>query len=40
MVEQSVGNLPIMRLSGRRHEPDREPLRIDDGVDLGREPTP
>ena len=38
MVEQRVGDLPVMRLPGGRAEPDWEPLRIDDDVDLGREP--
>jgi hypothetical protein len=38
MVEQLVGDLTVMRLSGRQAEPDREPLRIDDDVDFGSEP--
>jgi hypothetical protein len=38
VVEQRVGDLPIMRLSGGQAEPDRTPLRVDDDVDLGREP--
>jgi hypothetical protein len=39
MVEQRVGDLPVVRLSGGQAEPDREPLRIDDDdVDLGRKP--
>ena len=38
MVEQRVGDLPLMRLPGGQAEPDREPLCIDDDVDLGREP--
>lgn len=29
-----------MRLPGGQAEPDREALRIDDNVDLGREPAP
>ena len=37
MVEQRVSGLAIMRLSCRQTEPDREPLRIDDRVDFGRE---
>jgi hypothetical protein len=37
MVEQHVGDLSVMRLSGRQAEPDWEPLRIDDRVDFGRE---
>jgi len=38
MVEQRVGDLPVMRLPCRQAEPDREPLRVDDDVDLCREP--
>lgn len=38
MVEQLIGDLPIVRLPGGQTEPDREPLRVDDDVDLGREP--
>ena len=38
VVEQSVGDLAIMCLARRQAEPDREPLRIDDRVDFGREP--
>ena len=37
MIKQAVGDLPIMRLPSGQGEPDREPLRIDDDVDLGRE---
>lgn len=37
MVEQRVGDLPVVRLSRRQAEPDREPLRIGDRVDFGRE---
>jgi hypothetical protein len=40
MVEQRVGDLPVMCLPCRQAEPDREPLRVDDDVDLGREPAP
>lgn len=40
VVEQRVGDLPIMRLAGGQAEPDREPLRINDDVDLCREPAP
>ena len=40
MVEQRVGDLPVMRLPCRQAEPDREPLRVDDDVDFGREPAP
>lgn len=39
VVEQRVGDLPIERLPGGQAEPDREPRRVDDNVDLGREPT-
>ena len=38
MVKQLVGDLPVMRLPSRQAEPDREPLRIDNNMDLGREP--
>lgn len=38
MVEQRIGNLPVMRLPGGQAESDREALRIDYDVDLGREP--
>jgi len=37
MVEQAVGDLPVVRLPRRQAEPDREPLGIDDDVDLGGE---
>ncbi len=37
-VQQRVGDLPVMRLSRGQAEPDRKPLRVDDDVDLGREP--
>jgi len=37
-VEQRVGDLPVVRLPGGQAEPDREALRVDDDVDLGREP--
>lgn len=39
MIEQPVNDLPIVRLPGGQAEPDREALRIDDDVNLGREPT-
>jgi hypothetical protein len=39
MIEQVICDLPVMRLSGGQAEPDREPLRVDDDMDLGREPT-
>ena len=38
MVEQRVGDLPVVGLSSGQAEPDREALRVDDDVDLGREP--
>ena len=38
MIEQAVYDLPVVRLPWGEAEPDREPLRIDDDVDLGREP--
>ena len=38
MIEQRVGDLPIVRLPCDQAEPDREALRVDDDVDLGREP--
>jgi hypothetical protein len=38
MVKQCVGDLPVMRLSCRQAEPDREALRVDNDMDLGREP--
>lgn len=39
MLEQRIGDLPIVGLSCRQAEPDRETLRVDDDVDLGREPS-
>jgi hypothetical protein len=38
MVEQAVGDLPVMCLPCGQAEPDREALGIDDDVYLGREP--
>lgn len=38
MIEQPVNDLPIVRLPGGQAEPDREALRVDDDVNLGREP--
>lgn len=38
MVEQCVGNLPVVCLACRQAEPDREPLPIDDHMDFGCEP--
>ena len=37
MVKQPVGDLPVVCLPCGQAEPDREPLGIDDDVDLGRE---
>jgi hypothetical protein len=39
MIEQLIGYWSIMGLPATQAEPDREPLRVDDDVDLGREPT-
>lgn len=36
MIEQRVGDLAVVRLPGGQAEPDREPLRVDDNVYLGR----
>lgn len=38
MIEQFIGNLTIMRLPSSQAEPDREALRINDGMDFRREP--
>ena len=38
MIEKRIGDLPVMRLSSSQTKPDREPLRVDDNMDLGREP--
>lgn len=38
MVEQGIGDLAVVRLPCGQAELDRETLRIDDDVDLGREP--
>lgn len=38
VVQQLIGDLPIMCLASGRTEPDREPLRVNDNVYLGREP--
>jgi hypothetical protein len=40
MVEQTIGDLAVVRLPGRQAEPDREPLGIDDDVDFGGEAAP
>ena len=37
MVEEVVGNLPVMALPGGQAQLDREALPIDDRVDFGRE---
>ena len=37
MIERRVGDLPVVRLSCRQTKPNREPLRIGDRVDFGRE---
>jgi hypothetical protein len=39
VIQQCVGGLPIVTLSGGEAQPDREPLRIDDRVDFCRKPT-
>ena len=39
VIEQFIGDLTIMCLASGQAEPDREPLRIDDRVDFGREAT-
>ena len=38
VVEQRVGDLSVVRLPGGQAEPDREALRVDNDVDLRREP--
>ncbi|ANI78473.1 hypothetical protein EP837_02065 [Sphingobium sp. EP60837] len=38
MIEQRISDLSVMRLSRRQAEPDREAVRVNDGVDFGREP--
>ena len=38
VVEQLVRDLAVVRLPCGQADPDREPLRVDDDVDLGREP--
>lgn len=38
MIEQRVRNLSVVCLPSCQAEPDREALRVDDDVDLGREP--
>lgn len=39
-VEQDVCGGGVVRLARRQAEPDREPLRIDESVDLGRKTAP
>ena len=39
VIEQRVGDPPVVRLSRRQAEAVREPSCIDDDVDLGREPS-
>jgi len=39
MIEKGIDDLPVMRLPGREAEPDRQALRVNDDMDLGREPT-
>ena len=38
VVEQRVGDLPVVRLHSGQAEPDIETLRVDDDMDLSREP--
>jgi hypothetical protein len=38
VIQQPVYDLPVVRLPCGQAEPDREALRVDDDVDLGREP--
>jgi hypothetical protein len=38
MTEEAIGDLAVVRLPCCQAEPDREALRIDDDVNLGREP--
>lgn len=40
VIEQAISDLPVMCFPGGQGEPDREALRVDDDVDLGREPAP
>jgi hypothetical protein len=37
-IKQVIRGRPIMRLPSGQAEPDREPLRIDDGMGFGCEP--
>ena len=38
VIQQRVGDLPVMVLPCGQAEPDRQALRVDNDVDLGREP--
>lgn len=38
VVEQLIGDLPVVGLPGGQAKPDREALGVDNDVDLGREP--
>ena len=38
MIEQRLSDLAVVGLASSQAEPDREPLRINDDVDLRREP--
>lgn len=38
-TEPRIGDLPVVRLTGGQAEPDRKALRVDNNVDLSREPT-
>ena len=38
MNKKFIGGLAVMRLASGQTKPDREPLRVDDDVDFGREP--
>lgn len=40
VIEQAIGNLPFVRLPCGQAEPDREPLGVNDDVNLGREAAP
>ena len=38
-IQKPICGRPVMGLTCCQAEPDREPLRVNDDVDLGREPT-
>ena len=40
VIQQAICDLPVVRLPRGQAEPDREALRVNDDVDLGREPAP